>query len=73
MTSPLALGARWWGEAVGESAPTNRQVRTKFATKIDQRTGTAHHLDKIEVQGAHIPAALCDFRAGRAVLRAFGQ
>ncbi|CAH9415792.1 hypothetical protein SGL43_02811 [Streptomyces globisporus] len=48
-------------------------MRTKSATKIDQGTGTAHHLDKIDVQGAHISAALRDSRAGRALLRAFGQ
>lgn len=42
---------------MGESAPINRQVRTKFAMKIDQVSCAAHHLRKIEVQGARISAA----------------
>lgn len=43
---------------MGESTPINRQVRTKFAMKIDQVSCAAHHLYKIEVQGACISAAL---------------
>lgn len=73
MTVPLLSGARWGVRRWGESAPINRQVRTKFAMKIDQVSCRAHHLYKIGVQGARILAALWGFRAGGAAMLTSGQ
>jgi hypothetical protein len=41
--------------------------------KIDQVSGCAHRLDKIEVQGAHIEAPLWCFGAGGTPVLTSGQ
>ncbi|MFF3393909.1 hypothetical protein ACFYW1_23630 [Streptomyces sp. NPDC002669] len=48
-------------------------MRTKFAMKIDQVSGRAHHLGKIEVQGARILEPLGRFGAGEAGVLTSGQ